>query len=858
MPGLLLLVARELVDHDPPRVLAWRLLHEPRLADLPAWLRPFLPTAPVLDRDPIALVLASIAILLALLYLGAVVSGRSPRVRGVLIGVGSALLVGLPTVAFVAMGAATDRPYGQDGGVVQLPLALEKVLRGESPYAADYSGTVLARQARASAFWEPLGGNPILRHHAYLPGTHLVMLPAYLVSRAVLGFFDPRLVTLLFYAAAIGLAYRIPEREDARLAAAGLVAFNPLTWWQQVFGANDIVFVALLLLVVLLNRQGRGVAAGACLGLACATKQLAWPFAPFLLAGLSGAGSLGELASPPALRRLRGPALAAGLTFALVVLPVVALDPAAFYADIVQYNLGLPGGDNYPLGGTPGIGFANFLVGYGGVTSLREHFPFGRFYLLFIPLGLLLLARQLRRGRPEAALVMGSAALFASIYFSRVVHPNYLIPAAILLPIGLLALREGADIALVPLGLAALAVTVSEQEVFRSVWEQAVVAQVPEVLPGFLRTLLPHPAPGLTTDPIGLVLSAACAGLGLVALLTGVLGARPAVRGAVGIAALVVAVGIPAYLVTTIGSRTGTPRGLDGWVAQLPADADRLRNGGSPYAPPPAERPVARDAWSFSFRQDPPAERRPSLPLWPPGGSVLGALGGSLGARDPRFWSLVALFCVVGAAARRWAGAPGGLALGAGIGLLLPLSFGVVFGAGGLWVAGGLALAAAASERGRGTLAALVLGATVAIDPRALAGAPLLALDPALRFGRSLRLAAVGYAAVTVPVLLLDPAAFASTLAAWPEAGPGLGLVNLLFYRGAPAVGTVAWLHLAAVTVAAVGVVWLWRSPRGDAWSVSAFLSLAVLWLDPAPPAGILVVPVVLLALGAGAQPPRT
>ena len=528
--------------------------------------------------------LASIAILLALLYLGAVVSGRSPRVRGVLIGVGSALLVGLPTVAFVAMGAATDRPYGQDGGVVQLPLALEKVLRGESPYAADYSGTVLARQARASAFWEPLGGNPILRHHAYLPGTHLVMLPGYLVSRAVLGFFDPRLVTLLFYAAAIGLAYRIPEREDARLAAAGLVAFNPLTWWQQVFGANDIVFVALLLLVVLLNRQGRGVAAGACLGLACATKQLAWPFAPFLLAGLSGAGSLGELASPPALRRLRGPALAAGLAFALVVLPVVALDPAAFYADIVQYNVGLPGGDNYPLGGTPGIGFANFLVGYGGVTSLREHFPFGRFYLLFIPLGLLLLARQLRRGRPEAALVMGSAALFASIYFSRVVHPNYLIPAAILLPIGLLALREGADIALVPLGLAALAVTVSEQEVFRSVWEQAVVAQVPEVLPGFLRTLLPHPAPGLTTDPIGLVLSAACAGLGLVALLTGVLGARPAVRGAVGIAALVVAVGIPGYLVTTIGSRTGTPRGLDGWVAQLPADADRLRNGGSQYA----------------------------------------------------------------------------------------------------------------------------------------------------------------------------------------------------------------------------------------------------------------------------------
>ena len=74
---------------------------------------------------------------------------------------------------------------------------------------------------------------------------------------------------------------------------------------------------------------------------------------------------------------------------------------------------------------------------------------------------------------------MGSAALFASIYFSRVVHPNYLIPVAVLLPVGLLALRERADLALVPLGLAGLAVTMSEQEVLRSVWDQAVAARVP-------------------------------------------------------------------------------------------------------------------------------------------------------------------------------------------------------------------------------------------------------------------------------------------------------------------------------------------------------------------------------------------
>jgi hypothetical protein len=75
-------------------------------------------------------------------------------------------------------------------------------------------------------------------------------------------------------------------------------------------------------------------------------------------------------------------------------------------------------------------------------------------------------------------------------------------------------------------------------------------------------------------------------------------------------------------------------------------------------------------------------------------------------------------------------------------------------------------------------------------------------------------------------------------------------------YGGSP-LGSAGPLRLAALTAAALGVVWLWRSPSRDAWRVSAFLSLAVLWLDPAPPAGILVVPVLLLAQGAVAQLPR-
>src|SRR5262249_18978418 len=154
---------------------------------------------------------------------------------------------------------------------------------------------------------------------------------------------------------------------------------------------------------------------------------------------LSGARSFRELASAAGLRRLARPALLAAAAFVAVVAPVALLDLRRFWAGIVGYNVGLPGADNYPLGGTPGFGFANVLIYCGAVSSLKDYFPFGVFYVLLVPVGLLLLREQMRAGSAAASLATGSAALLASLYFSRVVHPNYLVIVAILLPLGLLA-----------------------------------------------------------------------------------------------------------------------------------------------------------------------------------------------------------------------------------------------------------------------------------------------------------------------------------------------------------------------------------------------------------------------------------
>ena len=652
---------------------------------------PRLPAA--VDRDPIALVLGATAAALALAYLVAGLNAARPVVRSALIGAGALALVVAPTIAFIAMGAVTGRPYGQDGGVVQLPLAIDKILAGESPYGADYSTTILGRQARVSDFWSERGGNPILHHHAYLPGTHLLMLPFHLLGRAV-GWFDPRFVTLLALAGAALLATRLVQGPERQLVAAAAVLLNPLVYWQQIFGANDVLIVALLLGALALAEARWSTAAAAVLGLACATKQLAWPFAPFVLLHLSGAGSWRDLLGPARRRLLIAVAVGAAV-FAAVVLPVAALDFRAFWGDIVVYNAGLPGGDNYPLGGTPGFGFANLIIYSGAVGSLRDHVSFAPLYVMLVPIGLLLAHRQLRAPTAAAALLSGGTALLLSLYFSRVVHPNYLILAVILLPIALLLpTRIAADVVVVPLLLLAVAVEVAQGAVLQGVWEDAEAARLPAHLGGLWRTLAPRAGSALSLDPLGLLVSAVAAGLGILILTAGVLGARMRARLALVVAAVLLVVIVPTAIAMRVAEASGVYRAQDRWAVSL-------------RSAPPA---TAREAWSTSFRRDPPRAYEDGE-----GWRRFGFL------REPRVVTLAMIPIV---AALAWAlVAPENRPLALGVALLAPpIVVATMFGSGALAIVAALLAAWWLAARGRARAGVAAVIAAFALAAPAVAG----------------------------------------------------------------------------------------------------------------------------------------
>jgi hypothetical protein len=829
VPAGLLLIARELLLFAPTRELAWQLTHDARVARRSAWLGFLLPRpSPELDADPVALLLGSLAVLLAGAYLVAGWRGASARVRAAWLGVAALVLVVLPTLALVGLGAAMRLPYGHDGGVVQLPLALDKVLAGESPYGADYSRSVLGRQSRASEFWAPLGGNPITRHHWYLPGVHLLMIPPYVLLEALLGCFDPRLVTLPGFLLAAWLASRLVHGDERRLCAAALVLVHPLVWWPQVFGVNDIFCALPLLLALLLAERGRRWPAAACLGLACAVKQLMWPFAPFLLLHLAHVRSWRELASAAGLRRL---AAAAGATLAVaaaVVLPIALRDWTAFVNDIFRYQVGLPGEDQYPLGGTPGFGFANFVIYFGWVKSLGDAFPFGRFYALLIPLGLLLVHRQLRRPGIAAVLVNGSLALLASLYLSRIVNPNYLTLAAVFIPLAVLRDRRlPADLAVVPLAMMTLGLEFSGRELLRTTWQ---AAETLGFVPGLPAWLAPGAGPRWR-DPLSLGFSAVAVGLAIIYLLVTWSRAGADGNGAdaaplrwraraafVGFAGLLLVV-LPAWLVVRGGDASRVVRAQGRFVADVRAGLPLQRVDGRWLTPAPT-----REAWSRSFRKQ--GER-----VYAPDEAPRSRLGALLRGPDPRWPVLIALALAALLVARRIA--PGARVAVLGALLLSPLgAVGAIFGAGEPLALLALLLA------GRGLGADLVALGLASFVPAAWP-AWLASASATVRQ----RSTAILYAAGAGAILLLTlarpspaPPLIEATLPTLPvrAAEVAVGLTSLAAYHGHEGAAWVAaWARLAPWAFILWGVIWVWRRGQATGWAARATLLLSATWLWP-------------------------
>lgn len=137
----------------------------------------------------------------------------------------------------------------------------------------------------------------------------------------------------------------------------------------------------------------------------------------------------------------RGLAVGAAL-FAALVLPFVVWGPADFFDDIYRFNAGLSR-DSYPLGGTPGFGFAMLAAVLRWAPDPAAYYDLTPYLLLTaLPLTALLLARLLHRPTVAQAMLAAFLVSFWVFFFSRVFNNNYFGVLAFLLQMGALAAAE--------------------------------------------------------------------------------------------------------------------------------------------------------------------------------------------------------------------------------------------------------------------------------------------------------------------------------------------------------------------------------------------------------------------------------
>jgi hypothetical protein len=342
----------------------------------------------------------------------------------------TALLIGLRHITNPAA-------YTHDGGVIQTEVTIRYLLSGVNPYVADYVNTPMADWGTSY--------RTALYHYPYLPWTFLFSAPFYLLSNALLGWYDQRTVYLLLFAITLLLAPRLARNCTDRLCLTMILGLNPLLGLDVIFGQNDSFVLFWIVLAVWLLEIGdwrlevgerehpagslaRGVAtttllASAAFGLACASKPTAWFLVPFFaLYLLRDRGISLEKRRPLVLTLIRQtwPAM---IVFILIAGPWFVWNPDAMIDDVWRWSAGTATAP-YQI---TGWGLANFVLAFGLVPNRLAYFPFWVLELLVgLPLLFLLLWQQARKNSISAMLFGYGALLFTFLYVSRFLNENYL------------------------------------------------------------------------------------------------------------------------------------------------------------------------------------------------------------------------------------------------------------------------------------------------------------------------------------------------------------------------------------------------------------------------------------------------
>ncbi|MBI5154655.1 DUF2029 domain-containing protein [Candidatus Poribacteria bacterium] len=307
--------------------------------------------------------------------------------------------------------------WAHDGGVLQTEAAIEFLLRGQSPYSADYGLTEMAKAPSSTPrYWQSLGyeDNPAYQFFPYPPLTLLASIPVRAVCKTA-GWYDQRVLYLVAYLFLVAGVWRFPCGGGWRPALFALAVISPFATAPFTHGHNDVLCTAALVWAFALLGRDRTVAAGVALGLACGFKQFAWPFLPFFLLL---AGKRDGVWNPRAMLSRSWPMMAIG---AMTFLPFLLWDPRGLVHGLVTAQSSI-----YPIQAVT-LGFTNFLTGLGLIDGPRSpYFAVIPYLLVVLPVFVWAMRAVWRRPSSADAVFWYGVTLTLFLFFSRHFDRHYL------------------------------------------------------------------------------------------------------------------------------------------------------------------------------------------------------------------------------------------------------------------------------------------------------------------------------------------------------------------------------------------------------------------------------------------------
>ncbi len=309
--------------------------------------------------------------------------------------------------------------------VLQQEAAMRYLLQGKNPYKETYFGTPV----ELFNYDEPGNQdavNPALYHFVMPPAYLLVPFPFYWLANRIFGYFDGRMVLVVFMVGIWWMFLRLFKKFDLAELAIVFASLSPASVHFFIEGRSDSFALFFLVASLLFLNQKRPYLASISFAFAFLSKQTMWFAAPLFL--------LYMFYTTPQRKTIVRSGIVFLITIGLFVGPFLVWDANAFIDSTIRY-LSSGGERGYPISG---YGLSMMLYQFRLINDIHEYYPFIVWQILVGGVTTMVVLRFFSKNPSIAKFFLGFAIiLFSFWYTSRYFNDSHVAVIADLIALGI-------------------------------------------------------------------------------------------------------------------------------------------------------------------------------------------------------------------------------------------------------------------------------------------------------------------------------------------------------------------------------------------------------------------------------------